>query len=99
MDRVVRILAIVYRDTGRDTSNIIWSIHNEMIIETIFGIVLSIAGGGDAQAGDPASMIYKGLITGNKIIQKEKNKEMDDSIHEELHQMTKDFIYKIGDLK
>ena len=79
MDRVVRILAIVYRDTGRDTSNIIWSIHNEMIIETIFGIVLSIAGGGDAQAGDPASMIYKGLITGNKIIQKEKNKEMDES--------------------
>jgi len=96
LDRVVRILAIVYRDTGRDTSNIIWSIHNEMIIETIFGIVLSIAGGGDAQAGDPASMIYKGLITGNKIIQKEKNKEMDDSIHEELHQMTKDYIYKLG---
>ena len=70
-----------------------------MIIETIFGIALSLAGGGDAQAGDPASMIYKGIITGNKIIQKEKNKEVDDSIHEELHLMTKDFIYKIGDIK
>ncbi len=70
-----------------------------MIIETIFGIALSLAGGGDAQSGDPASMIYKGIITGNKIIQKEKNKEMDDSIHEELHLMTKDFIYKIGDIK
>ena len=70
-----------------------------MIIETIFGIALSLAGGGDAQAGDPASMIYKGIITGNKIIQKEKNKEMNDSIHEELHLMTKDFIYKIGDIK
>ena len=70
-----------------------------MIIETIFGIALSLAGGGDAQSGDPASMIYKGIITGNKIIQKEKNKEMDDSIYEELHLMTKDFIYKIGDIK
>ena len=70
-----------------------------MIIETIFGIALSLAGGGDAQSGDPASMIYKGIITGNKIIQKEKNKEMDDSIHEELHLMTKDFVYKIGDIK
>ena len=99
MDRDIRILAIVYCDTGYDTSNIVWSIHNEMIIETIFGIFLTVAGGGDAQGGDPASMIYKGIVTGNKIIQKEKNKEMDDSIHEELHQMTKDFIYKIGDLK
>ena len=70
-----------------------------MIIETIFGIALSLAGGGDAQSGAPASMIYKGIITGNKIIQKEKNKEVDDSIHEELHLMTKDFIYKIGDIK
>jgi len=70
-----------------------------MIVETIFGIALSFMGGGDAQTGDPASMIYKGIITGNKIIQKEKNKEMDDSIHEELHLMTKDFIYKIGDIK
>ena len=92
-------MAIVYSDTCHDTSNIIRTNNNEMILETVFGIALSILGGGDAQAGDPASMIYKGLITGNKIIQKEKKKEMDDSIHEELHQMTKDFIYKIGDLK
>ena len=67
-----------------------------MIIETIFGIALSIAGGGDAQAGDPASMIYKGLITGNKIIQKEKKKEMDDSLHEESQQILKDFIREVG---
>ena len=64
-------------------------------MEMIFGIVLAVMGQGDAKA-DPASMIYRGLITGNKIIQKEKNKEMDDSIHEELHQMTKDYIYKLG---
>ena len=66
-----------------------------MIIETIFGIVLTIVGGGDAKA-DPASMILKGIYQSNKIIQKEKNKEIDDSIHEELHQWTKDTILKMG---
>lgn len=66
-----------------------------MIIETIFGIALTVISGGDAKA-DPASFILKGIYQGNKIIQKEKNKEMDDSIHEELHQMTKDYIYKFG---
>ena len=68
------------------------------MIETVFGIVLSVISPNDTST-DPASMIYKGVITGNKIIQKEKNKEVDDSIHEELYIMTKDFIYKIGDLK
>ena len=67
-----------------------------MIVESIFGIMLSVIGGGDTKA-DPASMVLKGIYQGNKIIQKEKNKEMDDSIHEELHQMTKDLIYKIGE--
>jgi len=67
-------------------------------MEMIFGIFLAVMGQGDAKA-DPASMIYRGLITGNKIIQKEKNKEMDDSIHEELNQLTKDSILKMGGLK
>ena len=40
-----------------------------MIIETIFGIALSLSGGGDAGATDPASMIYKGIITSQKIIE------------------------------
>jgi hypothetical protein len=44
-------------------------------------------------------MIYKGIITGNKIIEKEKNKELDDSIHEEFYYLTKDGIYKLGGLK
>jgi hypothetical protein len=70
-------------------------VDNEMIIETIFGIVLTIVGGGDAKA-DPATMVLRGIYQGNKIIQKEKNKEIDDSIHEELNQMTKDYIYKLG---
>ncbi len=98
MDPVVRILAVVYCDSGCFNFDINWSLYNEMILETIFGIVLSVIAPNDT-AVDPASMIYKGVITGNKIIEKEKRKEIDDSIHEELHQMTKDFIYKIGDLK
>ena len=92
-------MALVYRDTCHDTSNIDWSIHNEMILEGLVGLMLSFAGGGDKTAGDPAGMVLKGILQGNKIIKKEENNEMDDSIHEELHQMTKDYIYKIGDLK
>ena len=66
-----------------------------MIIETIFGIALTVLGGDSAKA-DPATMVLKGIMQGNKIIQKEKNKEIDDSIHEELHQWTKDTILKMG---
>ena len=69
-----------------------------MIIETVFGIVLSLVSTNEATA-DPTTMIYKGIITTNKIIQKEKNKEIDDSIHEELHQLGKDGILKLGGLK
>ena len=66
-----------------------------MIMESLFGLVLTLGAGGDTKI-DPASMIYKGVMTGNKIIEKEKNKEMDDSIHEEFHQLTKDTILKMG---
>ena len=69
-----------------------------MIIEGIFGLILSISGGGNDSI-DPGRLVLKGIIQGNKIIQKEKNQEVDDGIHEELHIMTKDFIYKIGDIK
>ena len=91
----IRILATVNSDACDVDSNIIRTNYNEMIIEGLFGIMLSFAGG-DKSAGDPAGLVLKGIFQGNKIIQKEKNKEMDDSIHEELHQMTKDYIYKLG---
>ena len=39
-----------------------------MIIETVFGIVLSLVSTNEATA-DPTTMIYKGIITTNKIIQ------------------------------
>jgi len=69
-----------------------------MIIETIFGIVLSVMSPNDASA-DPATMVLKGLMTKDKIEQMEKNKEVDDAIHEELHQLGKDAILKLGGLK
>ena len=92
----IRILATVDSDACHVDSNIIWTDNNEMILEGIFGLIISVSAGGDKAGGDPAGMVLKGLLQGNKLIQKEKNKEMDDSIHEELHQMTKDYIYKLG---
>ncbi len=69
-----------------------------MIIETIFGIFLTVVGGGDKSV-DPASVIIKGVQGANKIIEKKEKKELKASMHEEFFQMTKDTIYKIGDLK
>ena len=96
MDDVIRFLAIVDCDAVGIDSNIDRSNYNTMIIEGIFGLILSVSAGGDKSAGDPAGMVLKGILQGNKIIKKEKNKEMDDSIHEEVYQMTKDYIYKLG---
>ena len=95
----IRILAIVYCDTVGAYSDIDRSNDHTMILEGIFGLILSISVGQDNPANDPAGMVLKGIIQGNKIIQKEKNNEMDDSIHEEVYLMTKDYIYKLGGLK
>ena len=95
----IRLLAIVHTDAGHVDSDIVRANYNAMILEGIFGLIISISAGGDKTGGDPAGLVLKGILQGNKIIQKEKNKEMDDSIHEELHQMTKDYIYKLGEIK
>jgi len=68
------------------------------MIDIVFGIVLSVMSPNDATA-DPGTMVLKGLMTKNKIEQMEKNKEVDDAIHEELHQLGKDVILKFGGLK
>lgn len=98
MDGDIRVLAFVYCDAGHDTSYIVWSNNNEMITSTIFGIILSVIAPSDT-AVDPASVIYKGLITTGKIIEKTEKKEWEASAHEEIYQMTKDSIYKMGGLK
>ena len=71
-------------------------IDNIMILEGLMGLILTVSGGSNESTVDPAQLVLKGIMHGSKIIQKEKNKELDDSIHEELHQMTKDYIYKLG---
>lgn len=69
-----------------------------MIVETIFGIFLSVVSPNDAPT-DPATVILKGITTGSKIIEKTENEEWGPSFYEEIHAMTKDSIYKIGGLK
>ena len=69
-----------------------------MIVETILGIFLTIAGGGDKSV-DPTSAVIKGIQGANKIIEKKKKDELNASVHEEVYQMTKDMIYKLGELK
>jgi len=69
-----------------------------MILETIIGIFLTVAGGGDKSV-DPASVVIKGIQTGKKIVEKTEKKEWKASAHEEFYQMTKDGIYKLGGLK
>tara|TARA_Y100001937_G_scaffold18930_1_gene26155 strand:- start:144 stop:440 length:297 start_codon:yes stop_codon:yes gene_type:complete len=96
LDDALGLLAIVNIDAGHVDLDIARSNDNAMIIESLMGLILTVSGGNSESSIDPAQMVLKGIIQGNKIIQKEKNKEMDDSIHEELHQMTKDYIYKLG---
>tara|TARA_E500000331_G_scaffold167313_1_gene161921 strand:- start:279 stop:488 length:210 start_codon:yes stop_codon:yes gene_type:complete len=69
-----------------------------MILETIFGIWLTVVGGGDKSV-DPASVIIKGINGAGKIIEEKKKKELNASLNKESYIMTKDFIYKIGDTK
>ena len=95
MDDDIRLLAIVSCDAGHSFTDIIWSNNNEMILETIFGIFLTVAGGGDKSV-DPASVIIKGVQGANKVMEKKKKDELNASIHEEVYQMTKDYIYKLG---
>tara|TARA_Y100000748_G_C15269324_1_gene399981 strand:- start:130 stop:423 length:294 start_codon:yes stop_codon:yes gene_type:complete len=95
LDDAFRLLAIVNIDAGHVDLDIARSNHNEMILETIFGIVLTVMGGGEKSV-DPASIIIKGVQTTNKIAEKKKKQELDASVHEEVYQMTKDYIYKLG---
>jgi hypothetical protein len=69
-----------------------------MIVETIFGIVLSVMSPNDAPS-DPATMVLKGITTGTKIIEKTEKEEWGPSLHEEIYLLTKDSIYKLGGLK
>ena len=88
---------MAHDDSGANHVDIdpVRTVDNEMILEAVFGIFLTVVGGGDKSI-DPASVIRKGINGANKVIEKKKKKELDASLEEELNQMTKDYIYKLG---
>ena len=68
-----------------------------MIIETIFGLVLSLASA--SETANTSTKILSALNTTAKVIEKTENKEWKASMHEEGYQITKDSILKMGGLK
>ena len=67
-----------------------------MITSTIFGIILSVLTPSDT-AVDPASLIFKGMMTANKIQEKKQQQELSASLQEESQQILKDFIREAGE--
>ena len=97
MDGDIRILAIVYCDTGYDTFNIVWSNYNEMnITGLISGIVMLLA---PVEEVNVASKIYKGTVMTGKIIEKTEEGTWGASMHEEGYTGLKNTILEIGGLK
>ncbi len=66
-----------------------------MIIESILGLFFMVAGGGDKSV-DPTSAIIKGINQANKVQERKKADQLNSSISEEVYEMTKDGIYKLG---
>ena len=67
-----------------------------MITSTIFGIILSVLAPSDTTV-DPASLIFKGMMTANKIQEKKQQQELSASLQEESQQILKDFIREAGE--
>jgi len=67
-----------------------------MITSTIFGIILSVLAPSDT-AIDPASLVLKGMMTANKIQKMKEEKEFQASLHEESHQIFKNFTTEAGE--
>ena len=49
-----------------------------MILESLFGLVLMVAGGGDKSV-DPTSAVIKGINQANKVIEKKKIEEFNNT--------------------
>ena len=67
-----------------------------MITSTIFGIILSVLAPSDT-AVDPASLIFKGMMTANKIQKMKDDNEWMAGLHEESQQILKDVIREAGE--
>jgi hypothetical protein len=69
-------------------------VDDEMIIETIFSLVLSFASA--SETASTSTKVLSALNTTSKIIEKTEKKEWKASLHEESHQILKDFIREVG---
>ena len=67
------------------------------MIESLFGLFLMVAGGGDKSV-DPTSVVIKGINQVNKM-QKKKTEQSNVPIHDEVYLMTTDQIYNLGGQK
>ena len=52
-----------------------------MILESLFGLILMVAGGGDKSV-DPTSAVIKGINQANKVIERKKIEEFNNTIIE-----------------
>lgn len=91
-------MAIVYCDTGFINSNFVWPDHYEIMgIKELFISVFALLA--PVEEADAMKKVYDGLIITGKVLEKNEEGTWDESVHEELNMMTKDFIYRIGDVK
>ena len=96
MDRTIGVLANDHNGADHVDTDIVWTMDNEMITSTIFGIVLYVRTPSDT-AVDPASLIFKGMMTANKIHEMKQDKKLEASLHEESQQILKDIIREAGE--
>ena len=66
------------------------------MIDIVFGIILSVLAPSDT-AVDPASLIFKGMMTANKIQKMKEDNEWTAGLHEESQQILKDVIREAGE--
>ena len=64
------------------------------MIETIFGLVLSVLSA--SESANTGTKIISALNTTAKVIEKTEKKEWKASLHEEAHQILKDAIKEAG---
>ena len=99
MDRVVRVLAVIYRGTCHVAFNNVRTDNNKMSIESFLGGVVMLV---QVAVGDlplDARTVYKGAVLIDKAVIKTEEGTWGASAHEEGYLIIKDEIYKIGGLK
>jgi hypothetical protein len=69
-------------------------VDDEMIIETIFSLLLSLASA--SETASTSTKVLSALNTTAKIMEKTEKKEWKASLHEESYQILKDTIKEAG---